>query len=268
MIYIFLKYIIQYRKKIIEKNLRLSFPDANQAELSCIRDEYYKHLSNILIESIMLIFLSRKKIKEHYVFENVELLEEIISSGQNVSAITGHYANWEWLISVPLWSYKVKFATIFQRIKNQTINKICFKLRSKFGVICIEKNVALRKIIQLANNSPKCVTAFIADQCPSRQNIHYWIDFLHQPTPIFSGWATISRKLNSAVVYIKITEKSKHKYSVRFELITTTPQQYTEEELCKIYMKKLEDDIIQKPELWLWSHNRWKHEPPIDYHYE
>lgn len=262
MIYILLKYILRYRRNIIEKNLRLSFPEADKHQLNKIKDKYYRHLGNIIVESFLLTIIPRTMIKKYFVYENIELLEKITSSGQNISTISGHFANWEWLSSTPLWSDNANFASLYKPIENPLINKISLKVRSRFGLICIDKNNALRKIIDLGKKSKPYVIAFIADQCPSRQNIHYWLKFLNQTTPVFSGWATMSRKLNNAIVYINITQTGKHKYRVRFELLTATPQQYTDKELCSMYMNRLEKDIQQAPELWLWSHNRWKHEPP------
>ena len=264
MLYLLLKNVLRYRKSIIEKNIKLSFPDATKQELNQIKDNYYKHLSNILIESFWLTFIPKEMIKRRFVYENIELLENIVSQGQNISTVSGHFANWEWLSSTPLWSNKTQFASLFKRINNPILNKLSINIRSRFGLHCIDKNNALRKIIELSKKPEGYVVAFIADQCPSRKNIHYWIKFLNQATPIFSGWATISRKLNNAIVYIKVTQISNHRYKVRFDLLTTTPKKYTDKELCEMYMNRMEEDIKETPELWLWSHNRWKHEPPKD----
>ena len=280
MLYLLLKNVLRYRKSIIEKNIKLSFPDATKQELNQIKDNYYKHLIQLVLALQKdgyfdkAITYSRELIDvitEEGIMNSelsntsyIELLENIVSQGQNISTVSGHFANWEWLSSTPLWSNKTQFASLFKRINNPILNKLSINIRSRFGLHCIDKNNALRKIIELSKKPEGYVVAFIADQCPSRKNIHYWIKFLNQATPIFSGWATISRKLNNAIVYIKVTQISNHRYKVRFDLLTTTPKKYTDKELCEMYMNRLEEDIKETPELWLWSHNRWKHEPPKD----
>ena len=148
MLYLLLKNVLRYRKSIIEKNIKLSFPDATKQELNQIKDNYYKHLSNILIESFWLTFIPKEMIKRRFVYENIELLENIVSQGQNISTVSGHFANWEWLSSTPLWSNKTQFASLFKRINNPILNKLSINIRSRFGLHCIDKNNALRKIIE------------------------------------------------------------------------------------------------------------------------
>ena len=41
--------------------------------------------------------------------------------------------------------------------------------------------------------------------------------------------------------------------------ITTTPRDYEDYELTDMYMKLVENEIYTKPDLYLWSHRRWKH---------
>jgi KDO2-lipid IV(A) lauroyltransferase len=44
--------------------------------------------------------------------------------------------------------------------------------------------------------------------------------------------------------------------------LTKTPRETAKGEITQAYMKKLEQDIIDAPEFWLWSHRRWKRKPP------
>jgi KDO2-lipid IV(A) lauroyltransferase len=75
-----------------------------------------------------------------------------------------------------------------------------------------------------------------------------------------SGWTTLARKFDTTVVYLRITPTKPGYYTAHFEVITDNPQSMCEEDLLKAYMQRLEHDIRKKPEYWLWSHKRWKHQ--------
>ena len=51
-------------------------------------------------------------------------------------------------------------------------------------------------------------------------------------------------------------------YEVEFSLVTETPQVTNNEFITDKYASILEEIIKKKPEFWLWSHKRWKHNKP------
>ena len=104
-------------------------------------------------------------------------------------------------------------------------------------------------------------TAFIADQTPSPQGA-YWTTFLNQETPVFTGTAKISRKLDYPIVYISVKRPKRGYYNVEGELLIEHPGNYTEDEISEMHTRRLERDIVENPEIWLWTHRRWKHKKP------
>ena len=259
MLFFILRYIVRYRLKVVTENIARSFPDKSKKERALIVDNFYRHFAHQNIESLQFILMSPKKIKQKFIFDNIELLEDFAKQKRNMTAVIGHYGNWDWMASIPLWSDKFVVGTLYKSIKNKFFNNLFFKIRSRFGVHCINMKQALRGIIEL-NKAPKPnIIAYIADQSTTIKNVHHWINFLNQDTAVQSGWATIARKFDTIVLYLKITPISKGRYTAHFEVITEDPKLINEEELIKVYFAKLERDIKEKPEYWLWSHKRWKH---------
>ena len=259
MLYIILRYLVRYRLKVVRDNIARSFPEKSEKERALIVNNFYRHFIRQNLESLQFIFISKTNIKRKFVFENIELLEQIAARGQNISLVFGHYATWDWIASIPLWSDKLIFATLYKQIKNTVLDKLFLKIRSRFGAFCIERKQVLRRLIELAKADKPYLVAYIADQNTTIKNVHYWVDFLNQPTAMQSGWTTIARKFNTAVVYLKITPTKPGYYTARFEVITDNPQSMSELQLLEEYMLRLERDIREKPEYWLWSHKRWKH---------
>jgi KDO2-lipid IV(A) lauroyltransferase len=132
------------------------------------------------------------------------------------------------------------------------------QLRSKRGGECVEKNLLLRKLVQLRHADHPFVIGLIADQKPSPRNAHTWTTFLNQDTAFLDGGEVLSRKFDLGVVYANISSPKRGYYRIHFEVITDEPQSMPENEITLSYARMIEANIRQQPERWLWTHNRWK----------
>ena len=59
-LYLILYYIINYRKEIISKNIDNSFPDLNTKQKTHLIKQFYKHLSDIMVESVKSFTITKK----------------------------------------------------------------------------------------------------------------------------------------------------------------------------------------------------------------
>jgi KDO2-lipid IV(A) lauroyltransferase len=62
-IFIIVFYLVKYRKKIVYKNLKNSFPTKPEKDIQLIMKKFYHHLCDITIENASLIKMSKKKMK-------------------------------------------------------------------------------------------------------------------------------------------------------------------------------------------------------------
>ena len=58
LIYILVYYIIGYRKKTVEKNLKLAFPEKSESELISIKKKFYHHMCDMFLEMIKTLTIS------------------------------------------------------------------------------------------------------------------------------------------------------------------------------------------------------------------
>jgi Kdo2-lipid IVA lauroyltransferase/acyltransferase len=117
-------------------------------------------------------------------------------------------------------------------------------------------NDTLRSMIK--NKNILSATAFIADQTPSPVAA-YWTKFLNQDTPVFWGTERIAKKFNYPVVFVSVKKIKRGYYEVFAETIVQYPEKTSEGEISELHTRRLEKDIIEQPEIWLWSHRRWKY---------
>lgn len=257
-LYLLIYYVGRYRVKVVRKNLRSAFPEKSEKELRHIEKDFYQWFCDYIVESMKLLTVSDKNIKRRMVFKGTEQIEQCGAEGLSIGVYLGHYCNWEWITSLPLWiTPKVQCAQIYHPIENKGIDQLFLRLRQRQGAICIPMADTLRKIIEFKKEGQLFIIGYISDQKPNWFNIHHWVDFLHHDTPVLTGAERIMRKFNHAVFYADERRIRRGYYEVEFKLITREPQQLEDFKLTDIYYQMLEKSIQRAPAFWLWSHDRW-----------
>ena len=248
-----------YRKKVVRENLRTSFPEKSEDELQKTERGFYHFLCDYLVESIKLMTISRENLKRRMVFKGIELVDQCIEEGQSCALYLGHYCNWEWVTSLPLWcTPKAKCGQIYHPIENEAFDRLFLRLRQRLNALCIPMQDTLRKVLEFRRAGQPIVIGYISDQKPHWVNIHHWVDFLHHDTPVLTGTERIVRKMNHAVFYLDMRRVRRGYYEAEIKLITRNPKEVEDEfGLTDIYYQMLEKSIKRAPEFWLWSHKRW-----------
>lgn len=265
LLYPLVYYIIRYRRKIVRRNLTRSFPEKNLSQIKGIERRFYRFFCDYLVENIKALTIKKDNMMRRMVFEGIDTVSEAFKTNQFAFLYLGHFCNWEYIASVKWWMPKGTMAAqLYTRLHNHTIDRLFYHIRSRYGGENINKNESLRRIVAMQQSGQKALIGFISDQGPKMQNIHLWINFLHQDTPVFTGTERIAKKVNAAVFYGEVSREKRGYYKCRFIPITTDPKSFKEHELTKLYMQMLEQDIIKDPARWLWTHNRWKRQRPHD----
>jgi KDO2-lipid IV(A) lauroyltransferase len=257
-LFVLIYYVIGYRKKVVRENLSSSFPEKSAEELRKVERGFYHFFCDYLVESLKMMTISSEQQKKRMQFEGVELIEQCVKERQSVAMYLGHYCNWEWVSSFPLWlTEKVQCGQIYHPIENKDFDRLFLRSRQRQGALCIPMQDTLRKILEFRRAGQPIVVGYIADQKPHWVNIHHWVDFLHHDTPVLTGTERIVRKVNHAVVYLDMQRVRRGYYKGVLHLITREPGKLAEFELTDIYYRYLEASIRRAPEFWLWSHKRW-----------
>lgn len=260
MVYPVIRYLVCYRLNIVRKNIRLSFPEKTEKEQEAIINAFYRHFAEIVVEMVYGYRASKEEMRERVVFDNLELLEDLARMKHGVIAYLGHLCNWEWIADVgnQFVDKSIVEYNVYRKQKNANVDHAMLDLRSKRGGECVEKNILLRKLVQLRHADHPFVIGLIADQKPSPHNAHTWTTFFNQETAFLDGGEVLARKFDLGVVYAHITSPKRGHYLVHFEVITDSPQEMADNEITMSYVRMIESNIRRQPERWLWTHNRWK----------
>lgn len=258
-LYLLLYKVMGYRRKVVWKNLSASFPEKSEAELKEIERGFYHFLCDYFVETVKMMTISKKEIKKRMAFKGVEVLDEVVESGQSIAMYLGHYCNWEWITSMPLWvTPKVQCGQIYHPLENKFFDRLILRSRERLGALCISMQDTLREMVRYKREGQPVLIGYISDQAPNWSNIHHWVDFMNQDTPVLTGTERIAKKMNHAAFYMEVHRVKRGYYEAEFKLITREPQKLEDFKLTDMYFDMLEKSIRKAPEFWLWSHNRWK----------
>jgi Kdo2-lipid IVA lauroyltransferase/acyltransferase len=256
--FILIYYIVRYRRRVVNKNLLNAFPEKTELERKKITRKFYKHLCDTFIESLALNGMNNSEIMKRYTYSNIEVINNLYDRGKGVILTIGHYNNWEWYAGLQLHT-KLQILGIYKPLSNPYFNKLIIDLREKYGGHAISITSSLKNMMEYHNKKILTITGFLSDQRPIAKYIEYWTTFLNQETPVQLGAEKIGRKLNYAIVYGHTRKIKRGYYDTEFTLLCENPRETKDFEITEMHTRALEKTIREKPEYWLWSHNRWKH---------
>lgn len=256
LVFYMIYYMAGYRKQVVFQNLRNSFPEKSEAEITAIAKGFYHHLADMLIESLKAFTMSEEAVVKRYKYYNTEILDELYKKGESVICIAGHYGNWEWggLASGP--QLKHKPVGFYKPLTNKYVDAYVLKTR-------VKGRSKLASITQTAETfktdyGEPAIFYMVADQSPSSSRLAYWVDFLNQETATLHGPEKYARIHNYPVVFAYVKKVKRGYYTVDFKMLEPEPLKTKTGELTGRFMKMLEEIIRSNPEYYLWSHRRWK----------
>jgi len=247
-----------YRKKVVLENLKKSFPEKSEEEINLICKRFYHYLCDFMVETFKILTISKKGIVKHCRFhpDSLALFNRLAEEKKSAIMVMGHVGNWEWAGHPFTLLCKQQLYVLYHPVKNKYFDKLMLDMRSRFGTKMLTMRSAYKEMV--AHRNELTVTVFIADQTPQPDGA-YWTTFLNQDTPVFKGTETIAKKLNMPVVYSYIRRVKRGYYEMASEMLVEDPAAMADGEISELHTRRLEQDIKANPEIWLWTHRRWKH---------
>ena len=258
-LYIVLYYLIPYRKKVVRTNLLNSFPAQDSEEIKKIEKNFYKYFCNLLVEGIKNLSISPHELKKRFTVTNPEILDELYVKNQSVILISGHYGNWEWLITAQATLFQHKAFGIGMPLTSNFWNNKLNEKRSRFGMTVLNSKNYKEA---LKNSSQPFAVLTLGDQAPPSSEKAFWTIFLNQQTPVLLGAEFMANEYNAAVVYFSISPVKRGYYNMTLTLVTDDPRSRPFGFVTKNHTQLLEHQIKSEPAYWLWTHKRWKRKLP------
>jgi len=246
-----------YRKEVVRSNLKRAFPYKTNKELNQIEKRFYSHLCDLFLEMIKSMGMNKKEMLLRFKVKNIDVLQNYESQKRSVFLMCGHYASWEWMMSL---GYHIdhRGIGIYRPLSNPYFDRLLKKIRSRHNAGMISMKTAAATIKENEDNKILGVYGFASDQSPRPKPLTYWRDFLGVRVPVYTGAERLARELNIPVVFGKITRVKRGYYEVEFKPISDQPKATQENEITDIFTEYLEAQIKEDPSQYFWTHKRFK----------
>jgi Kdo2-lipid IVA lauroyltransferase/acyltransferase len=260
-LYLLIRYVFRYRRKVIRENIIHAFPDKSEEEIKVIIRKFYIHLADLIMETIKLRTISTKQLDKRLSYKGLDLIDKYYAEKKSIIMLGMHHNNWEWISSM-LKEISHRGIMIYNPVRgNKSIEKFLIRSRERWGGKCIPVDKALRFVLEFHRKGIPTGIWLGADQtAPATSG--FWTYFLNREAPFFSGPEKIAAKTNQPVFFLQIHKTGRGYYEATFIPLIERPEEVKPKEILLTYIRKMEEIIRAEPEYYLWSHRRWKHKRP------
>lgn len=251
----------KYRKRTLS-NLSL----AKNLKLPNLKKTAKESFQNLAITCLEYPKFDRLK-KTHNIItcENPDPAKKIIDQGKGIIFFCGHQANWELLFFEG--THRMPGVAIGRPIKNEPLYKWIVSIREKFGGTIISPKEAIKGGLRALKQGK--FLGIVGDQ--GMPESPYAFDFFGRRAWTTPAPAILSYRTGCPIMVATI-HRDKGKYWIQYsDPIYPNPQKTMEEEIhrmMKASLHLLEASIRKYPGQWLWQHNRWKQETPLNVYYK
>jgi KDO2-lipid IV(A) lauroyltransferase len=250
-------YIVRYRRRLVERNLRNSFPDKDRREIKKIETEFYKNLCDYAVEMLKLVTMSRDELNRRMVFKNFQVMEAYKAANQSILFLACHQFNWEWILVAASAKFPMAIDFVYQPVNNKFFDQLTLYIRTRFGAYPIKRDEVARELVKRKNVLRGL--ASVADQYPGYgRDKKFIVRFLNQETAFFMGTNQLALLTQYPAVFYPMKKVKRGYYEAHPVIVGSPPYDKTSEEVIQNYVRLVEAVIQEDPSGWLWSHNRWK----------
>ena len=257
LVFFFVYKVFGYRRKVVRENLILVFPKKSGPEISRIEKDFFRHMCDMFLETVKTMSLSKQQVRKKYKVLNIDVLQEI-EKERSILIVCSHYANWEWNVSINNYVNSKGYA-VYQKITNKYFDAFIRKVRARWNTSLITQQETVKTVVRDKRDGVIGIFGMVSDQSPQRHRAQYWSEFMGIKVPVFNGAETMARKLDLAVVFLKVSKVKRGYYQAEFIPIAERGKETEENEITEAFLRLTEQQIKEKPEHYLWTHKRWKH---------
>lgn len=257
-VYFLIYRVIGYRKKTVRENIALALPHLSEQERLIIEKKSYHHLCDMFLEMIKTMSISEKEINKRFSYTNLDVYLDLEKKGKSIALMCAHYASYEWVLSMNN-HITFKGYGIYKKIANPYFDKLVKNIRAKFKAYLITTKETKTTIEQNAKNGVLGIFGFASDQTPRRSDNMYWDNFMGIQTPIHVGAEMLAKRYDMNVIFLKVKKVKRGYYEASFEVLSDDVKSIPDYKLSENFMRKVEQQIYEAPEFYLWTHKRWKH---------
>jgi Kdo2-lipid IVA lauroyltransferase/acyltransferase len=250
------------RRAVVERQVRAAFPGLDEAQVTRIARESYRHLGRTTIETALLPSYSREELMG--LFDNVygwDVVERARAEGKPLMITSGHLGNWE-LGGSYFAARGLQVEAVARRMQNPLFDRYLTETRGRLGVTIIHDADAVRRVPRALREGR--VVGFLIDQ-GAVGLASTWVPFFGRFAKTPRGPAVFALRLSATLVFAVAIREENDRFSLHIEEVPITRTGDLDADVDGIvaaYTAVLERYVRKYPEQYFWHHRRWKHQRP------
>jgi lauroyl/myristoyl acyltransferase/tetraacyldisaccharide-1-P 4'-kinase len=245
--------VLRGRDRLALRNLRETFPERDARSLRTTLDECWRHFGREVLRYLQMQNLSLEEVAALCPFYGEQILHDAIARGKGTLLISAHWGSWE-VAGLALMARVRNVRTVARPLDNELLEADLQKLRAKTGAEVVDRRKAARVLMRaLAENG---VVVLLPDQAVlPREGV--LVPFLGRPAWTTPAPAKMALRAGATIVFgFCIPDGVRHR--VEFVESIDAAEFSDPVELTEHMNEVISRRIRERPELWLWMHDRWK----------
>ena len=256
--------LLGVQKKLVARNLERCFPVLDETRRGAILKGFYGYLGELAAEVPHGHRMDAAELESRVRFENPELVTGALEGGKRVMLVAAHHCNWEWLLLACSRGLGAELTAAYKPPSRALADREITAVRQRFGATMVDGKHLVQHLIEQRGRVR--LLALVADQSPAASSPHQqtaWLDFFGQPTAFLTGPGWITARMGYVPFFTAMRRESKGRYAVRFVPLVAPGERADSDAVLRAYVRELESQIREYPELYFWAYKRWKRERPL-----
>ncbi len=248
--------VLRVRRRHVLESLHRAFPEKTPREIDRIAMQTYRNQCDVAAEGLKMLVATPEEIAAR-VDDDIQLVADLCEEGRSVIYVMGHNANWEWAIPataavVP----KLTLHVVYHPLSHPGFDRVLRSMRERYGAVLSPMDQAPRAIVRMRGMVSAVI--LVADQRPRRRQHPHHTKFLNRDTGFLTGPERLARRLGLPLVFVDMRRVSRGRYRLAAEWLCEDPKATEPGEITELFARRLERQIHEAPEDWLWLHRRWR----------
>ena len=258
-----MSHVVRSRRHQVLSNLEFAFGDSmSDRQRHQVMRQVFRIFGQTLVETLLLPSMVRQGLERYIRIDGWENLAEAMKMGRGAIGFTGHFGNWE-LMGLVQGLRGIPMDVVGRPPKDQHLARRLESIRTLTGNRTISKYNALRPMLRSLKEG-RSVGLVIDQNVGGGHGI--FVNFFGRPASTTPALAVLALKTGAPVlpVFSYPDQDGNHRivYGSVIEVQRTGNTRADIEAVTARVTAVIEERIRERPDLWLWMHNRWRSRPP------
>lgn len=244
---------LKKRRERALSNLAMAMPELSVSERESLCREVFRHYGRVTADFLTWGERSNDELLSQITVEGKEHLDAAVAAGKGILVVSAHLGHWERL-SFWLSVHGYKLTVVARDVRNSDLNQKVNSLRTRTGTIVLPRGGAARGILEAMRRNE------IVAMLPDQSDDEVYVPFFGQPAGTAKGPGVIQVRTGATIVPTVCYYDGPGKYTLRFHPPVEGLDGFDSEAtgVTAAVTAKIEEMIRERPEQWLWFHDRWK----------